>query len=106
MVMKQFDIYEVSLDPAQGSEMKKKRPAVIISPNVMNKHLNTVIIAPLTHSLKRYPSRVESLFRGEAGEIVLDQLRAVDKTRLKRKLGRVSKKNAEEIKAVMRTMFS
>jgi len=104
--MNQFDVHTVDLNPTQGSEMKKIRPAVIISPNVMNKHLDTVIIAPLTHTIKGYPSRVPSQFGGEAGEIVLDQLRAVDKTRLKQKQGRVIGTTAANIKAVLATMFS
>src|ERR1700743_1814365 len=101
VVMNQFDVYIVDLNPTQGSEIKKTRPAVIVSPNVMNKHLNTVIIAPLTHTVKGYPSRVSSRFDGQPGEIALDQLRAVDKARLKEKQGRVSASTAANIKAVL-----
>ncbi len=104
--MNQFDVYTVDLNPTQGSEMKKIRPAVIISPNVMNRNLNTVIIAPLTHTIKGYPSRVPSQFGGDPGEIALDQLRAVDKTRLKQKQGRVDGSTTANIKAVLTTMFS
>lgn len=104
--MKQFDVYVVELDPAKGSEMKKTRPAVIISPSAMNKYLNTVLIVPLTHTVKGYPSRVATNFGGHIGEIVLDQVRAVDKGRLKKRMGSVDAKTAAQIKMVMTTMFS
>ena len=104
--MKQFDVYIVTLNPTKGSEINKTRPSVIISPNVLNKHLNTVIIAPLTTTIKNYPSRVLSNFEGQPGEIALDQLRAVDKERLKKKIGTVDKKTSAKIKQVLHTMFS
>jgi mRNA interferase MazF len=104
--MKQFDVYIVTLNPTKGSEINKTRPSVIISPNVLNKHLNTVIIAPLTTTIKNYPSRVLSNFEDQPGEIALDQLRAVDKERLKKKIGAVDKKTAANIKQVLHTMFS
>jgi mRNA interferase MazF len=104
--MNQFDVYLVELNPTRGSEINKTRPAVIVSPNVLNKNLNTVIIAPLTHTIKGYPSRVRSNFKGEAGEIVLDQIRAVDKTRLKQKQGTVDKLTANNIKKLLQTIFS
>ncbi len=104
--MKQYDVYYVELNPTKGSEMKKTRPAVIISPNVLNKHLNTVIIAPLTHSQKGYPSRIITSINNQPGEIALDQMRAVDKTRLKRKLGSLDKITSDNIKKVLQTMFS
>lgn len=104
--MNQFDVYTVDFDPAKGAEIKKQRPAVIISPNTMNKYLNTVLIAPLTHSIKGYPSRVSSIFGGQPGEIVLDQIRGVDKSRLKKKIGTVDTATAANIKIVLTTMFS
>ncbi len=104
--MKQFDIYTVVFDPTKGSEIKKIRPAVIISPDQMNVHLKTVIVAPLTHSLKGYPSRVSTKFGTDPGEIVLDQIRAVDKIRLTKKLGKIDKTTATHIKLVLATMFS
>ena len=104
--MKQFEVYDVELDPTVGSEIKKRRPCVIISPDAMNKNLQTIIIAPLTHTIKGYPSRVPSMVKGQAGEIVLDQVRAVDKTRLKTKKGSVDKNTAAQVKAVLQTMFS
>ena len=104
--MKQFDVYEIELDPAKGSEMKKTRPGIIVSPDVMNKNLRTVIIAPLTHTIRKYPSRVQSLFEGQNGEIALDQIRSVDKTRLKKKRGSIDEITAKNIKIVLATMFS
>src|SRR5688500_16335365 len=104
--MNQFDVYIVELDPAKGAEIKKRRPAVIISPDVMNKNLHTVLIAPLTHTIRGYPSRVESALGDQPGEVVLDQLRAVDKRRLKKKIGKMDTATAANIKIVLRTMFS
>lgn len=104
--MKQFDIFLVNLDPTVGSEIKKSHPAVIISPDAMNKMLNTVIIAPLTATIKGYPSRISSRINGQHGEIVLDQIRTVDKIRLSKKLGRTDSKTSQNIKLVLQTMFS
>ena len=104
--MNQFDVYLVDLDPAKGSEMKKTRPVVIISPNALNRHLNTVIIAPLTHTLKGYLFRVPSLFNSEPGEVALDQMKYIDKSKLKKKLGRIDASTAANIKAVLGAMFS
>lgn len=104
--MDQFDVYTVDFDPAQGSEMKKIRPAVIISPNAMNKNLNTVIVAPLTHTIKGYPSRIPSQFNGQRGQVALDQLRVVDKLRLLQKQGRIDGSTAANIKAILAAMFS
>jgi len=104
--MKQFEIYLVNLDPTVGSEIKKSRPAVIVSPDAMNKILNTVIIAPLTSTQKGYPSRVPSNLESKKGEIVLDQLRAIDKIRLVKKLGKADSVTAQNIKLVLQTMFS
>lgn len=104
--MKQFDVYLVNLDPAVGAEIKKSRPGVIISPDVLNKYLQTVIVAPLTHTVKEYPSRVSSYFKGQLGQIALDQMRAVDKTRLARKMGVINVQSGEDIKKVLQTMFS
>ncbi len=104
--MKQFEVYMVNLDPTIGSEIKKSRPAVIISPDVINRNLNTVIVAPLTHIIKRYPSRVPSKFNDQIGEIVLDQIRAVDKIRLTKKLGMLDLQTRDDVKKILQTMFS
>lgn len=81
-MVNRFDVYLVALDPTLGSEIKKTRPCVVISPDEMNRHLNTVIIAPLTSTRKKYPTRVGLSFQGKKGDIVLDQIRTVDKKRL------------------------
>lgn len=104
--MNQFDVYKVDLNPTQGVEMKKTRPAVIISPNAMNRNLKTVIVAPLTHTIKAYPSRVPAHFGSQPGEVVLDQIRAVDKSRLRQKQGIIDAITAVKIKSVLATMFS
>ena len=104
--MKQFDVYLVTLDPTIGAEMKKTRPAVIVSPDPMNKNLQTVIVAPLTHTSKHYPSRVPTKFGDQDGEVVLDQLRTVDKKRLIKNQGILDFATASNIKAVLKAMFS
>lgn len=87
---KRFEIYLICLDPTIGKEIRKTRPCVIISPNEMNEHLDTVIIAPLTTTIRDYPTRIDLKFRGKKGQIVLDQVRTVDKRRLVQKLGTIS----------------
>jgi mRNA interferase MazF len=104
--VEQFMVYSVELDPAKGKEIKKTRPCVVISPTAMNDNLPTVIVAPLTHTIKSFPTRVFSQVNGEEGQVVLEQIRAVDKNRLKKKFGMVDLSTAENIKLVMQTMFS
>jgi mRNA interferase MazF len=104
--MTMFEVYDVDLNPTRGAEMYKVRPAVIISPDAMNRNLRTVLIAPLTHTLKGYPSRVPLHFNTQQGEVALDQIRAVDKSRLIKKRGKIDPATAANIKAVLRTMFS
>lgn len=102
----QFDVYVIELDPTVGSEIKKTRPCVVISPDAINRNLSTVIIAPLTHTIKNFPSRVLCHFNNEEGQIVLDQIRSVDRKRLKKKLGTIDRSTAEQVKIVLQTMFS
>jgi mRNA interferase MazF len=87
MVVKRFDVFLVNLDPTTGSEIRKSRPAVVVSPDEMNKHIRTVIIAPMTTKGRPYPTRVDVHFQRRKGQVVLDQIRTVDKSRLVRKLG-------------------
>lgn len=101
-----FDIWLVSLDPTQGSEIQKTRPCVVISPDEMNRHIRTVIIAPMTSARRRYPTRVSITFQRKRGQLVLDQIRTVDKSRLVRKLGRLPDARAREAAAVLAEMFS
>jgi len=101
MVVKRFDLFLVNLDPTVGAEIQKTRPCVVISPDEMNLHIATVMIAPLTTQGRAYPSRVACHFEGKDGQIVLDQLRTVDKTRLVKRLGRLK---AADQAAVLNTL--
>jgi mRNA interferase MazF len=95
----------VSLDPTQGSEIKKTRPCVVISPDEMNEHIATVIVVPMTTKTRAYPSRVPCRFQGKQGEVALDQLRTIDKTRLVKKLGRLNPGVAQQVLAVLAEVF-
>ncbi|HOY66596.1 MAG TPA: type II toxin-antitoxin system PemK/MazF family toxin [Candidatus Ozemobacteraceae bacterium] len=106
MEIKRFDVFLVSFDPSVGSEIRKSRPAVIISPDEMNRHLKTVIVAPLTSTMKKYPSRVEVHFENVQGEIALDQIRTIDKTRLKKRLAKIDERITERICEILTRMFS
>jgi mRNA interferase MazF len=106
MVVRRFEVYLVNLDPTVGSEIKKTRPCVIVSPDEMNRHIATVIVAPMTTKGKSYPTRVECKFRGKTGQVVLDQLRTVDKKRLVKRLGRINKETRQEVIAKLGEMFA
>lgn len=103
--MKRFDVYLVNLDPTQGREIKKTRPATIISPDEMNDHISTVIIAPMTSKGRNYPTRVSCIFQGKQGQIILDQIRTVDKSRLVKRLGKINRSTAEEALGILQEMF-
>ena len=105
MVVTRFDIYVVSLDPAKGSEIKKTRPCVVISPDEMNHNIRTVIVAPMTSSLRKYPSRVTIEFQGKKGQVVLDQIRTVDKVRLIKKIGKLTRSASMKVTSVLQEMF-
>jgi mRNA interferase MazF len=105
MVIKRFDVYLIVQDPTVGSEIQKTRPCLIISPDEMNRHISTVIVAPMTTRGKSYPSRITCKFQGKKGYVVLDQIRTVDKSRLARKLGRIRKDNQQEVLSVIAEMF-
>lgn len=106
MVVNRFDIYLVNLDPTIGTEIRKTRPCVVVSPDEMNRHIATVIVAPMTTKGHQYPTRVSCKFEGKEGQIVLDQIRTVDKARLVRKLGRLTKSNQDAVLAVLTEMFA
>lgn len=106
MVVRRFDVYLVSLDPTVGSEIQKTRPCVVVSPDEMNRHIATVIVAPMTAQGRAYPTRVPCSFQGKDGQIVLDQLRTVDKARLVKRLGRVSTSVQKSVLAVLAEMFA
>lgn len=105
VIMKQFEVWTVELNPTKGSEINKTKPCLIISPDSINKVLNTVIVAPLTHYIKNYPSRVDCYFKKEAGQLVLDQIRSVDKIRLTKKVGRMDVETSESVCTVLQVMF-
>jgi len=105
-IMNRFDVFLISLDPTLGHEIKKTRPCLIISPNEMNNHISTVIIAPMTSKGRRYPTRINCKFQGVNGQIVLDQIRTVDKSRLVKKLGTISEKTKKEVLITISEMFA
>jgi len=106
MVVKRFDVYLVSLDPTVGSEIKKTRPCLVISPDEMNRWIKTVIIAPMTTKGQPYPTRVLCEFQGKEGHVVLDQIRTVDKARLVHKLGRIRKSTQREVLVTLAEIFA
>jgi len=101
-----FGVFLVSLDPTVGHEIQKMRPCVVISPDEMNHHIGTVIVAPMTTKVRSHPTRVSCTFQGKTGRIVLDRLRTVDTTRLVRRLGRISKKSGAEVLHILQEMFA
>lgn len=106
VVAERFDVYLINLDPTVGREIQKTRPCVIISPDEMNKHISTVIIAPMTTKKRGYPTRITCTFQGKRGQVVLDQIRTVDKTRLIYKIGRLRKRTQDNILDTLVEMFS
>jgi mRNA interferase MazF len=106
MVVKRFEVYLVNLDPTIGSEIQKTRPCLIISPDEMNSYIATVIVAPMSIRGRDYPSRVNCQFEGKEGQIVLDQIRTVDRSRLVKKLGRIDATTQDEVLAVLLEMFA
>jgi len=100
------EVWLVSLDPTRGSEIQKTRPCLVVSPDEVNRHLRTVIVAPMTTVERPYPTRVALLFQGKRGQVAVDQLRAVDRQRLVRRLGRISSKTAEAVSSVLLEMFA
>ena len=106
MVVKRFEVYLVNLDPTVGCEIKKTRPCLVISPDEMNRHINTVIIAPMTTKGHAYPTRVSCRFQNKNGQIVLDQIRTVDKVRLVKLLGEINLSIQKDILAILAEMFA
>ncbi len=106
LVVSRFDIYLVSLDPTQGHEIRKTRPCVVISPDEMNHNIGTVIVVPMTTKGRVYPSRIPLTFRRKKGQLVLDQVRTVDKARLVRRLRKLDANTAAKTLAVLQEMFS
>ncbi|HAH57347.1 MAG: type II toxin-antitoxin system PemK/MazF family toxin [Lentimicrobium sp.] len=105
MELSQYQIVLVNLDPTIGSEIKKTRPCVIISPNEMNKYLQTIVVAPMTTTSRKYPTRIEVKHDSKIGWTVIDQIHTIDKQRIVKILGRLSKPEVKEVKSVMKETF-
>ncbi len=106
MVVKRFEVHLVNLAPTLGSEIKKTRPCLVVSPDEMNRHIATVIVAPMTSQGQAYPTRVPCKFQGKTGQVVLDQLRTVDKKRLVKRLGLIDRKTRQAILEKLAEMFA
>ncbi len=106
VVVKRFDVYLINLAPTVGYEIQKTRPCLVISPDEMNRHIKTVIIAPMTSAGKDYPTRVSCKFRKKQGRIVLDQIRTLDKSRLVKKLGTIDSNAQLEVISTLQRLFA
>jgi len=105
MVINQYEVYLVDLDPTQGHEIQKTRPCVVLSPDEMNHNISTIIVAPMTTKSHPYPTRIEVNFNNTDGWIVLDQIRTIDKTRLVKKMGKIDRKIIHNVKKVIKEML-
>ena len=103
--IKQYEVYWVKLGPTVGSEIKKTRPCLVVSPDEMNSYLNTITVAPLTTKFKDYPTRVKTELKGTPSWIVLDQLRSVDRGRLYQRVGTIKNLTIGKVKEVIRAML-
>ena len=106
VVISRFDVYLVNLDPTIGHEVRKTRPCLIVSPDEMNQYIGTVIVAPMTTKGRDYPTRVNFTFQGKKGQIVLDQIRTIDKIRLIKRLGKIDKNTAQKVLEILAEMFA
>jgi mRNA interferase MazF len=106
VVVRRFDVFLIRLDPTVGREMRKTRPCVVISPDEMNRHLSTILVAPMTTAGQPYPTRIPCRFRGKDGSVALDQVRAVDRSRLIRRLGRLGAATQDRILATLAELFA
>ena len=106
MGINRFDVCLINLDPTIGSEIQKTSPCLIISPDEMNRHIRAVIVAPLTTAGKDYPTRIKCKFKKKKGQIVLDQIRTIDKTRLIKKLGKIDPETQIEVISVLQRLFA
>lgn len=106
MEVKRFDVFLVNLDPTVGHEIRKSRPCLVISPDEMNQYISTVIVAPMTTKGRNYPTRVPCIFQGKEGQVVVDQIRTVDKIRLVKRLGKVDSQTQTDVFSVLSELFS
>ena len=104
--VRRFDVHLVDLNPTRGHEIRKPRPCVVVSPDEMNRHIRTAIVAPMTSVGRDYPTRVDVTFRNRHGQVALDQIRTVDKLRLVRRLGRLPEPQGRVIADTLQTMFA
>ena len=106
MVAKRFDVFLVNLDPTIGNEIQKTRPCVVVSPDEMNRYISTVIIAPMTTKGRAYPTRIICQFQEKNGQIILDQIRTVDKSRLVKKIGQIAQNEQRAVLDILAEMFA
>lgn len=106
MEVSRFDVFLVNLDPTVGSEIRKSRPCVVVSPDELNRHIRTVVVAPMATRGRPYPSRIAIHFGGQDGQVVIDQLRTVDKERLTKRLGAIKPHEAKSVLDVLREFFA
>jgi mRNA interferase MazF len=106
MIVNRFDVYLVALDPTIGSEIQKTGPCLVVSPDEMNRHIATIIVAPMTTQGRAYPSRVPCQFEGKAGQVVLDLLQTVDKSRLVKHLAAIDSNTQTAVLATLAQMFA
>jgi mRNA interferase MazF len=105
MELKQYSVIIVNLDPTIGSEIKKTRPCVILSPNEINRFLNTIVVAPMTTNLKKYPTRIAVEHNNKKGMVAIDQIRTIDKSRIIKKFDRLSKSEIQKCKDIIKETF-
>jgi len=105
MVINQYDIFWIDLNPTIGHEIKKIRPCVVLSPDEMNFNINTIIIAPMTTKSRNYPTRIKITFNRKNGWIVLDQIRTINKKRLREKAGHLKEAEITEVKSILKKML-
>ncbi len=106
MEVSRFDVLLITLDPTQGHEIRKTRPCLVVSPDEMNRYISTLIVAPMTTKSRDYPTRISCTFQGKHGQIVLDQLRTIDKLRIVKKLGRLSETTQRKVLSALSELFA
>ena len=106
MVVSRFDVFLANLDPTVGSEIQKTRPCLVVSPDEMNRSIRTVIVAPMTTKGRPYPTRIDCRFDGKEGQVVLDQIRTLDKVRLIKRLGRLGEQTQDQVLSALAQIFS
>jgi len=106
MEVERFDVFLVDVDPTRGREIRKTRPCLVVSPNEMNRHIGTVIVAPMSTRGRSYPTRVACRFQKKCGQVVLDQIRTIDKRRLVKRLGKLDRRSGSTVLEVLAEIFA